>query len=1150
MLNSIEKEYFDAERQWLENNEGESDPAFWEVGFVPTDAAVSQAVRVVSRAIHEHRNCDPQTATITLFYLIRSKLSDIRINYLWPEVARVLKNDEFQPTPAVCGNFFRDILRKFTRQSIPNVHNPYVAFCLDQTAVGPDRTQIVLEFFEFLLQCIVDGDQDRTAAVEVSAICDQFISQSMERDRVEVYRIQLERNGRTIVNLIRELRSGNIFHEAEFWNWESLRQWWKEHSGEDLNRLTSEIRDALQSIITRVEDSLTRHSLVAFVQKHQGNVSILFPDRETRSIDSINSCPLGPIRVKLGAVQRDLQLRDSFGLTGNLIASKSSECWHGHKSHAVFAWRQKPFQVNRSGTTIAAKPFYEGGAAETAFLRGFYYAAECDDGHVPEVIGVKFSRNLIPRYSLSYEWKLKKDGFCAKLGAIFTTFPAENVVGTLSFGDEILWEGEIKGKFTRLGENCSFNSSDFLEVKLLDHHKDPLKVFSLHPPEVAFVAVDGVVQKHQYLALPKVINGGAFTSGIVLGIQKQELPTGIGCSLKEMGTPLSYSGWTFYRVTPEVNTAFFQISASHFKWEFESGSPISLTKSNQCVNLKNGISVTKVRDCIPFQLTDQIHFRLVRFADRQPPAKGFRLILTTSAGQRFRWNISQLSSLVNEHGDLSLKQLFRKIGYDLPIGHLSVFCEKPGVGLTEPIRIFRIPDDIEVQPCRTGEISKLRMISGDQEFTVTSPDVISSDLRNCQSKVEGWFTNEHGGIVRFEWPVNVVDAVLLDQGKISTLSNIMSSDIERFSLLNVSTSKKLNLKLAQSVFELEAGQLERLSDLVPKVIDSTKVTGNSIQITAVADEPLRSWVVDVTPSAVDIEMNWSLENETKFLELKGSLRGNPNGLNFQLVTHHNLEIASGTVDIVKLFDGRLLKYRFSKRFAIPEDILSLLDPDEPGLVLVKFTDETIARHQIPGFASSPESFDLKNEIKNLVRSLGNSVAFDDLKLVKIVSLIEQFFREEEKLPFNSLDSLASDLTEYGSVECRAHAASCLRLLKNLECDKRGQMFDIRWQSDTPLRLMMVSLAAVYQKKLHRLGLADPRITETLEHALEFLVTESVSEKEKYWSREILDYLMTDSIRSTSDGSPVLEHFRLIGFDADLNDFLEKNSSNGDDCERE
>ena len=960
---------------------------------------------------------------------------------------------------------------------------------------------------------------------------------------MEVYRLQLERNGQTIVSLIRELREGDVFHEIGFWDWESLRDWWKEHSGEDLNRLTPETREALQNVIARVGTSLTYQSLKSFVNTHGKSANVFYADGVLRSPGELEHAPLGPVKIKLGEVERELQLRDSYGLSAKLISSKTPECWHDFQTQTVFAWQSGPFDVRRAEGCQSARPFYLGDSVQTARLGGYYFATEFESGRLPKPDNSSFKQNLVPRFSLSVDWYLCDDGFRPEINGIFSRFLNESVSVSLRIDGETNWCGSIRRKFTPIAKADVLQVEGSSSIELLDDNEEVLKSFTLTPPQKAFVAIDGIVQKHQSLFVPDHSDSNSLSRGIIVGVQGKEAPEGIDCRLEKLRSVFAFNGWTLYRVIPSTACEYFQIVAPPYTWDFDSVNPVALASSNESVAV--GVAtITKCRDCIPFSHDDPLNVRLPRFAVGKKPGKGFRLAVT---GSRFRhrWNIHQLQCFANESGELSLVDLFKDSGYHLPIGHFKVFCEKAGIGYSNPLLLFRSPKSVTAPPCRIGHNAQLILEYDDHSDAVLSPDVATCEMATKGQTVEGWMQGDEGSMVHLQWPSNIADVVLLDRGQASQISSIEVVDAERFAFLNVSSEQSIRLSVKDRQWDLQPGEQRQLDELLAKALELSQVTEAFLAVTAFAEVELGAWIVDVSPQQFKIESKWLPHEGTDSLELAGTFIGNPNGLMVLISTHHAKEIDNCKLDQIRPLQ-QSLNYRFELSVEIPKDKISLLDPDNPGYLLIFHDERPVFRAAVPPINPTVEPVQDKAGIQSLIRSLGTSTDFDDLKLLRIVTMIEQHLSQENQLPFRNMEAVISKLNGHGTDDCRGHAISCIRLLKNLGTGNHDPIFEVKWQVATPLRLMLVSLAVVYQNRLHKIGFADPRITESLSNALEILITESESEYDRVWSRELLEFMMyePDELGASTEEQSKSNYPRYIGCDASLNRFLEKKTLNG------
>ena len=88
--------------------------------------------------------------------------------------------------------------------------------------------------------------------------------------------------------------------------------------------------------------------------------------------------------------------------------------------------------------------------------------------------------------------------------------------------------------------------------------------------------------------------------------------------------------------------------------------------------------------------------------------------------------------------------------------------------------------------------------------------------------------------------------------------------------------------------------------------------------------------------------------------------------------------------------------------------------------------------------------------------------------------------------------------------------------------------------------MLVSLATVYQGRLFKKGVADPRLTKVILEAWRHISENSKSQFDANWARSLLNYTMSDfgSGEVNSNIRLVEPNSYVIKFDESLNHFLE------------
>ncbi|AEJ38300.1 hypothetical protein TPY_0075 [Sulfobacillus acidophilus TPY] len=123
-------------------------PHFWELEmFLPEDDLETAARAVVQEIrLKGWAEC-PRASTLFLRYLLRTRLSAIRGNRLWPEVGRFLRSyTAFDVPDAVLQRYFRESLQQVHRRELPHHHNKYVMFLISDTGAGLARSRSVKVF--------------------------------------------------------------------------------------------------------------------------------------------------------------------------------------------------------------------------------------------------------------------------------------------------------------------------------------------------------------------------------------------------------------------------------------------------------------------------------------------------------------------------------------------------------------------------------------------------------------------------------------------------------------------------------------------------------------------------------------------------------------------------------------------------------------------------------------------------------------------------------------------------------------------------------------------------------------------------------------------------------------------------------------------
>jgi hypothetical protein len=346
-IRTVEEKYSAAFILWTQENSAASSdlPKFWELDLridesTLRDAAVDIAKMISSSSVVR----GTASASLVLFHLLRTRLTNIRSNRLWPEVARelsVLSGKLVEGSK--CGTWFRDVIWREYENRLEDLHNKYVAFSLDEAGVGRDRSSIVSAFLESL---IVSGLGSNLSEDEFEARLSRYVAGSVDRADVEALLPVLRRSGIALCELAGHFRSARGQYHWSLWEWDELREYWLRHSGVDLNRLLPEARAILGRFVNRLGDRISRAGISRIIA--DGELAVTFPkslSSPTASEDP-RSLPLTPVLLADAEHQRAVLVCDESGMTADEIVATPPDTWHRGHGDYLSIWRRHRFVIN------------------------------------------------------------------------------------------------------------------------------------------------------------------------------------------------------------------------------------------------------------------------------------------------------------------------------------------------------------------------------------------------------------------------------------------------------------------------------------------------------------------------------------------------------------------------------------------------------------------------------------------------------------------------------------------------------------------------------------------------------------------------------------------------------------------------------------
>jgi len=240
--------YWGAVRSFQEHHLGTSPPHFWELSLSFGEPVILGAVDGIAREIRlEPMARQPYATSVLLRYLLRTHLSDIRGNHLWPEVEHILQQTSRELLPsAKVQNFFRESLLQCHQDELPRHKNRFVMFLLNDVGIGYGRSDLVRLFLDNLLvRRRLDPISSPTALLmnQLNQIHDP---------NLRALTTVLEDTGRALLAISDfSAQHPDVVPSSEG-SWDTIRVFWLEMLRLDLDRLLPEGRHILEPMIPRV----------------------------------------------------------------------------------------------------------------------------------------------------------------------------------------------------------------------------------------------------------------------------------------------------------------------------------------------------------------------------------------------------------------------------------------------------------------------------------------------------------------------------------------------------------------------------------------------------------------------------------------------------------------------------------------------------------------------------------------------------------------------------------------------------------------------------------------------------------------------------------------------------------------------------------
>lgn len=227
----------------FQQNYPQTTPRFWELEIVVPEDDLEMAARAIVQEIRmEGYSGRPQASSVFLRYLLRTRLTGIRGNRLWPEVGRYLRAYTLFDVPDdVLQRYFRESLHQIHRHELPDHRNKYVMFLIRDTGAGLTRNRLVQDFLwdattEYRAQV---GDKDSRA----------FLRGYMDRghsDDLAVLSAVLEP---TLLALFQMVDYANYHQIPSASEWQESRNFWRRTQNIDIDRLLPEAQEMIGEVL-------------------------------------------------------------------------------------------------------------------------------------------------------------------------------------------------------------------------------------------------------------------------------------------------------------------------------------------------------------------------------------------------------------------------------------------------------------------------------------------------------------------------------------------------------------------------------------------------------------------------------------------------------------------------------------------------------------------------------------------------------------------------------------------------------------------------------------------------------------------------------------------------------------------------------------
>lgn len=788
-LAELKSLYDEAVIRWKIENPASQKPAFWELDIDPDSLAFEKLGSEVAQRINSHSTRDADRLIVFLFCLLIARISRARGNKMWPDVTAEIESlSGAEIAPSRAATFFRDKLRKkFGAELESSVyHFKYVHLCFDQTGIGEDRASYIRLFFRQLMERIPPDECDESEFVESEF--DRYIESYSDPGEIDPLRTVLLKTGTALVKLARAFQSGEAGELLLNWDWQALRTYWMERSGEDLGRLSPEAREVFEETFPSLRQYIRRKDLIAYVE--HGSIVVFLPDgSELNRTTDTKTIPVGWAIAKNKAVEKEFLILDDKGNSPDSYEAYTENEWINIDGYYVYASSNTFTVIQDDVQFLYPYPVYAGNKLSNQKLIRYAWLQDESSFASLEVLesNKRIESDRTTDLYLNFKWLEGDQGL--KLSIRHFSFGRSAFSGDVAIrvDDREIWQGHLTNgqpseKLTKKVEtDIPDAQKDSVCVELKSREsKETLASINLSYPldAPAFFVIDGrVVSLSGINWIKKDYLTGQNRSNLKLvtrsGLAKPE-SNHVRLTRLEDSHFASHPN-QYQLILTKDDSSDIQILLGESEFRFGIGEPVDIVTAG-----KENASFGKVSLATEGEvdLVDKaLQWTVGLIGDLS--GKDFSITVSTGKTDK-RFDLPSLSEYIKDkptgRSELAIGEAISKAAVDLETGPVSISVE--GKYTTyKTINAFLI-DRAEVIPGKFGDKSRLllswnetRPISTDSELAVSFLD--DGTIARCSRRL----SISQDAFVDLFWEPAVVDVFMSIAGSPTELKTLITPEL-------------------------------------------------------------------------------------------------------------------------------------------------------------------------------------------------------------------------------------------------------------------------------------------------------------------------------------------------------------------------------------